>query len=239
MNIVIIGKGRFGSLLEKHLSTDNEVVCLDKKENESVGTRDLASLLRVAELVIFAVPNRVLEEAIVEYKIHIPETAVVMDVGSVKTNPANLLQKHFQTNALLATHPLFGPDSAGESWEGHKMVFCKLHINDDLYEQVKNLFVTRGVVAIETTPEKHDRMMAKTQALVHFIGRALKGSESQEISTPDYANLLFMMEKVNNDTWELFFDMQNLNPYAKEERKKFLNHLNTLENQIEDSQAQK
>ena len=226
MNIAIIGNGRFGALLCSHLDRDNDVQVFDVAHDKSAVAK--------AELVIFAVPNRVLAEAVAEVQPHVRQQAVVMDVGSVKTIPCQILQDNFSSN-VLGTHPLFGPDSAGESWQDHKMVFCKLNIADDRYAKVKELFTGRGVKAIECTPEEHDRMMAKTQALVHFIGRALDGSEPQEISTPDYANLLHMMEKVTNDTWELFVDMQNLNPYAAVERQQLLENLTILQNKIEET----
>ena len=217
MNIGIIGAGRFGTLLQKHLATDN-IVTMDNPSG--------------CDLVIFAVPNRNLEQAIVQWKRHIPETAIVMDVGSVKTKPCQILQTHFANN-VLGTHPLYGPDSAGDSWQGHKVVFCRLNIDDESYRRVKDLFTSRGVTISECTPEEHDQMMAKTQALVHFIGRALTGLEPQDIATPDYANLLKMMEKVTNDTWELFYDMQTLNPYAEPVRKNFLKKVEQLDHDID------
>lgn len=217
MHIAIIGAGRFGQLLQKHLSSDHTVT-MDQPEQ--------------AELVIFAVPNRNLEQAITQWKLKIPPTAIVMDVGSVKTLPCQILQKHFPHNSL-GTHPLYGPDSAAESWQGHKVVFCRLKITDQPYQLVQKLFSDRGVTIYECSPEEHDQMMAKTQALVHFIGRALTGLEPQDISTPDYANLLRMMEKVTNDTWELFYDMQTLNPHAEPIRKNFITKMNQLDHDIE------
>src|SRR3990167_6712691 len=122
------------------------------------------------DLVIFAVPNRNLEQAIAQWKPLIPDAAIIMDVGSVKTKPCQILQKQFSKN-IVGTHPLYGPDSAKESWQGHKVVFCRLKIDDESYRRVKDLFTSRGVTVYECSPEEHDQMMAKTQALVHFIGR--------------------------------------------------------------------
>lgn len=230
MTIGIIGAGRFGSLLQKHLSKDHTIHMFDKG--------DEMSLLSSCQLIIYAVPNLVLPEVVEETKQLISSSAIIMDVGSVKVMPCKILREVFSNN-VLGTHPLFGPDSAGESWQDHKMVFCRIRIDDDRYQQVKELFTSRGVQAIECSPDEHDAMMAKTQALVHYIGRALTGIDEQEIATPDYANLLRMMEKVTNDTWELFFDMQNLNPYAEQERKKLLNQLNNLEQNIQDDKQKR
>ena len=206
MTIGIIGAGRFGNLLKKHLSTDNQVT-MDDPTN--------------CELVIFSVPNRNLEQAIEQWKPKIATTATVMDVGSIKTIPCQILQKHFPHNSI-GSHPMYGPDSAADSWQGRKMVFCKLQCPEAAYKTVQELFISRGVAVIECSPTEHDQMMAKSQTLIHFIGRALTGLEPQHIATPDYDNMLQMMQKVTNDTWELFYDMQTLNPYAEPIRKNFI-----------------
>lgn len=223
MNIGIVGVGRFGQLLQKHLSTQHTVFTFTEQQPKEQ--------LQDCELVIYAVPNRLLEQAIEQTKKYIHKDTIVMDVGSVKTFPCATLFRHFSNN-ILGTHPLFGPDSANESWQNHKMVFCRLTISDHKYQHVKTIFTDLGVSAIETTPEEHDKAMAKTQALVHFIGRALTGLTEQAIATPDYENLLAMMQKVTNDTWELFFDMQKLNPYAAAVRRDFIKQLQELELKI-------
>ncbi|MBI4407936.1 MAG: prephenate dehydrogenase/arogenate dehydrogenase family protein [Candidatus Kerfeldbacteria bacterium] len=217
MTIGIIGAGRFGTLLQKHLSTDNQVT-MDNPTD--------------CALVIFAVPNRNLEQAIEQWKSKISPDAIVMDVGSIKTIPCQILQQQFPNNSV-GTHPMYGPDSAGDSWQGRKMVFCKLQCPAAAYEQVQTLFTSRGVIAIECSPTEHDQMMAKSQALIHFIGRALTGLEPQQIATPDYDNMLQMMQKVTNDTWELFYDMQTLNPYAEPIRKNFIKKIEQLDHDID------
>lgn len=223
MNIGIIGIGRFGQLLHKQLSLKHRVFTFTEQQSKEQ--------LQQCELVIYAVPNRALERAIIQTKNYIHQDAIVMDVGSVKTMPCKMLAQYFSDN-VLGTHPLFGPDSASTTWRNHKMVFCRLNISDSKYQAVKTIFTDLGINAINTTPEEHDRTMAQTQALVHFIGRALTGLTEQTIATPDYENLLAMMQKVTNDTWELFFDMQKLNPYAASVRRDFIKQLQELELKI-------
>ena len=217
MTIGIVGQGRFGKLLTKHLSTNNTIITFEVGANT---LPDIATQLAQCDVVIFAVPNRSLEQVIIEYKPLIQSHTTVMDIGSVKVIPCRILTKYFQRN-VLGTHPLYGPDSAGESWQDKKMVFCRLHVEDKPYAAIQELFRSRGVKIIEATPEEHDTMMANTQTLVHFIGRALQGIEPHEISTPDYEKLLAMMDRVKHDTYELFYDMQNLNPFAAVVRNDF------------------
>jgi prephenate dehydrogenase len=76
--------------------------------------------------------------------------------------------------------------------------------------------------------------MARSQALVHFIGRGLTPLDlgSQQISTPDYQALLDMNDMVRHDSWELFYDMQNNNPYTRKVRQILLTSLQKLHHGI-------
>jgi len=224
MTIGIIGYGRFGKLLHKYLKKKHRVKIYKKESNKNS--------LKQCDLVILAVPINKLEEVALEIRNKINSRAIIIDVCSVKILPAKILEKYFKNN-ILATHPLFGPDSAKKSCQGHKMVFCKLKISNVDFKRVKKIFTDLGIIDINCTPQEHDAMMARSQALVHFLGRSLKNIKPQKIATPDYKNLLTMMDKVWHDTWELFFDMQILNPYAKRERKKFIKNILTVERIIE------
>lgn len=223
MTIGIIGYGRFGKLLHKNLKAKHKIKIYQKETAKD-------SLVK-CDLVILAVPMNVLEIVVKEIKNKINKKAIIMDVCSVKVLPSKILKKYIKNN-ILATHPLFGPDSAKKGFFSHKMVFCPLNIMRNNFLKVKKVFTNLGVKDIICTPEEHDQMMARSQALVHFLGRSLKNIKPQIIATPDYYNLLAMMDKVWNDTWELFYDMQILNPYAEKERKKFISNVLNIEKKI-------
>jgi prephenate dehydrogenase len=76
--------------------------------------------------------------------------------------------------------------------------------------------------------------MARSQGLIHFIGRGLEALQLQPqmFSTPDFQALLNINTMVVNDAWQLFLDMHRFNPYAKEVRKNFLKQLNALDRSI-------
>src|SRR5208282_927013 len=97
-----------------------------------------------------------------------------------------------------------------------KIIFCPLRVTATEQSKVADIFNRLKLSVIETTPDNHDRQMARSQALVHLIGRALSNLhlEEQEISTPDYESLLRINTFVNNDTWQLFYDLQCYNPYT-------------------------
>ena len=68
------------------------------------------------------------------------------------------------------------------------------------------------------TPDKHDKLAASSQGITHFIGRVLhkSGIKSTQINTLGFNDLLGVIEQTCNDSWDLFKDLQNYNPYTKE-----------------------
>ena len=129
-----------------------------------------------------------------------------------------------QNVSILATHPMFGPDSAAESLSGCKIVLCKERIDDRFFNQIKSYLSTRGLVVIEATAEQHDRQIAVSLALTHFIGRSLArfGAEPLQIDTEGYKRLIHILGVVEHDTWQLFVDIHRYIPYAAENRKAFM-----------------
>ena len=51
------------------------------------------------------------------------------------------------------------------------------------------------------------------------------GAEPIDIDTKGYRRLMKILITVQNDTWQLFEDMNRYNPYAKETRVEFINSL--------------
>jgi prephenate dehydrogenase len=150
------------------------------------------------------------------------------------------MQKIFSaTQPLLATHPLFGPDSVKRSGglAGHKIVVCPVQCTIEQQHAMEELFKKMGLTVLLATPDAHDREMASSQGLVHFIGRGLAALDlqPQDISTPDFQALLRINQMVLNDTWRLFLDMHQYNPYTKQIRKKFIHQLVKLDQAIDDA----
>ena len=126
--------------------------------------------------------------------------------------------------------PLFGPDSVSinRGLNGLKIVVCfPGGKKSKKIEMMLKLFKDLRLKVIVATPGEHDKQMANSQALVHLIGRGLASlkMKPQEISTPDYDSLVRIHSMVNNDTMQLFSDMQTKNPFAKRVRRKFIGSL--------------
>jgi len=229
LNIAIIGYGRFGRILAEILYPFGKIFIISQRQikNKKVKQIDYADL-KLMDWVIPAVPISALKKTLKKISPNLAKGSLVMDVSSVKVYPCQWLKKYLPKNMeILGTHPMFGPDSAKYGLDGMQMVICPVRVSSKRLKQVINIFRKLGLKIIKTTSQKHDRQSAVSLAMVHFVGRGLEkiGIKEQEISTLGFKILLQVCENVNNDTWELFYDMHHYNPYAKKIRESFLRSL--------------
>ena len=243
--IGLIGYGRFGRLTVKNLAPDFEVVVYTRNRDKG---RDIAEvggrLVSIEEagaqkIVILCVPISAMRKTLRKIAPLLKPDAIVVDVCSVKVFPARWMQELLPPSVeILATHPMFGPDSAGKSISGHKIVLCPERISTERYRKVKLWLEKKGLALIETSPVEHDRKIAISLALTHFIGRSLAefGAPPLDIDTEGYKRLLHILGVVNNDTWQLFEDMHHFNPFAEEKRRDFLKAMAKIDAHLEQTQ---
>ena len=242
--IGVIGYGRFGEIWARTLATIGSTLVYDQKWERADSVPALpkpleaASLDQVAgsELLFLSVPISELETCCRGLAPLLSARTIVVDVCSVKLHPAKVMQHTLRSDQpLIGTHPLFGPDSVARlGLPGRKIVLCRLRASSEQTQVVRAILERLKLQIIETTPDEHDQQMAHSQALVHLLGRALAKLSlgAQEISTPDYESLLNISSLVNNDSWQLFFDMQRYNPYAQQMRLALRASLDELEAEL-------
>ena len=241
--IGIIGFGRFGELTARYLAAEFDVAVYHRTDKSveisSTGARP-ASLDTVCrqKIVILCVPISTLKEVLVEIGPLLKKDSVVVDVCSVKVYPTRWMKASLpETVSILATHPIFGPDSASDSLKGHKIFLSPIRIGKRQYQKIKTYLAAKELVLIESTPEDHDKQIAVSLSLTHYIGRALSefGAAPLGIDSEGYKRLLHILEVVENDTWQLFYDMHRYNPYAQEKRAAFMQAMQKIDKQIEGS----
>ena len=240
--IGVIGFGRFGELTVRNLSMDFDVSVFTRDASKQGAITAARATLTPLEqvctrnLVVLCVPISAMEATLKEIAPLLQPGTVVMDVCSVKVLPVQWMQRLLPPHVdILATHPMFGPDSAANGLSGHKMVLCPERIAPERFKKIKQWLGNKHLTLIETTPEDHDRQISITLALTHFIGRSLSQFEAHplEIDTEGYKRLLHILGVVTNDTWQLFEDMNRYNPYARESRHRFMEALNKVHDQLE------
>ena len=231
----LIGFGQFGELAARHLRQHFDVLVTDDAPDaqgraEALGVA-FGEVSRTAsrDIVMVAVPVRVMPEVFSAIAPHVKPGALVIDVGSVKSLPSQWMAELLPPHAdLVATHPLFGPQSARNGLAGLRLVVCP--IRGDRYEKVATFGRSLGLTVTVTTAEEHDREMAYVQALTHLIGRSLVnlGIPDEQLKTPSYQHLLELCALIGGDTFELFSAIQTLNPYAAEVAEAFVTQARSL-----------
>ena len=228
--IGILGFGRFGKLMAQYLARDVDVLVYNRSDNADAIIASGAKPASLEEacrqkMIILSVPISVFRVTLETVAPLLNPDALVIDVCSVKEYPVRLMKDLLPEGvSILATHPMFGPDSAADALQGRKIVLCAERINDSVYQKIKSYLMSKGLVVIEATPEAHDRQIAVSLALTHFIGRSLAefGATPLDVDTEGYQRLLHVLGVVENDTWQLFEDMNTYNPYAAESRSEFM-----------------
>ncbi len=230
----IIGFGRFGQLAARHLREHFAVVVTDAQdvtaEAEMLGVQ-VGSLTEAAacDIVMLAVPVQAMFTTITAVAESVRPGALVVDVASVKMLPARWMLEALPDSVdIVATHPLFGPQSARDGLAGQPLVLCP--VRGERHHKIAEFGRKLGLAVSITTAEEHDREMAYVQALTHLIGRSLVniGIPDEELKTNSYQHLLELCGLIRDDSKELFFAIQNLNPFAAEITREFIAEANGL-----------
>ncbi|SFI40075.1 prephenate dehydrogenase [Albimonas pacifica] len=180
-SVALIGFGAFGRLLAAALSPHARISVLDPRAGAEAARLGHAALdhprQATAEIVILAVPLPALEGALRGLAPHLRPGQLVVDVCSVKEEPARLMRELLPEGVeLLASHPMFGPASARDGMAGRQVVLCPLR--GRRWRRLAAFLRGRlGLEVIVTTPEAHDREAALTQGLTHLLARAVASLE--------------------------------------------------------------
>ena len=239
-SIGIIGFGRFGKVLANILQKGFSIKAYDLNPTGAfpgVEFINLESVLK--EKVIFiAVPIRHFELVVKEISPLLPAGTTIIDVCSVKKHPAEIMDKNLPVNVgIIATHPMFGPDSFISN-NRLKMMMNNTRDTHDQFNFWRRFFTDQGIQVMEMSPDQHDRMAAQTQGVTHFLGRMLKeyGIRKTTIDTQGFRDLLDLVDQTCNDTWELYTDLQLYNPYTDDMIDKLKLATESLDNRLKELQ---
>jgi prephenate dehydrogenase len=235
----LIGFGQFGQLAARLLKPHFDVLVTDA----GPGAKDVAREAGVAfgtleqaasrDYVVVAVPVAAMRAVFTAIVPHLKPGALVADVGSVKMLPSQWMAEILPPSVdVIATHPLFGPQSARNGLAGLRFVICP--IRGDRHERVAAFGRSLGLTVTVTTAEEHDREMAYVQALTHLIGRSLVnlGIPDEDLKTVSYQHLLELCALIGADSFELFTAIQTQNPFAAEIAHAFVDEARSLLNQV-------
>jgi prephenate dehydrogenase len=224
----IVGFGQFGQLVAKHIAGRVEVSAWDLQDLSAEADKlnvKFGSLEEAAgsELVMISVPVQAMQNTFRTIAPFLKPGAVVMDVASVKVLPVQWMVEELPDHVeIIGSHPLFGPQSARNGLKGLPLVICP--VRGDKHHAICKYADSLGLKVNVTTPQEHDEEMAYVQALTHLIGRSLLNMKvpDEQLKTRSYQHLLELCSLIENDTFELFSAIQNLNPYARDIANQFV-----------------
>jgi prephenate dehydrogenase len=241
-NLGIYGLGRFGCFYAEALSRYATIKAFSRNSQSPLP----AGVRRVGEeelceqpVIILCVAISGLQEVLQRMAPHLKPGTLVMDTCSVKSMPAQWMKEMLPAEVkILATHPMFGPDSARGGLGGLPMILHPVRLDFEELEQWRIFFEKIGLSVQLMDPELHDRQAAFTQGLTHYLGRVLAELqlEPSRIASLGYRKLLEIIEQTCNDSWQLFYDLQQYNPYTREMRDRLASSLSRVKELLDQHQ---
>lgn len=237
-SVGIIGFGRFGELVASHLKKYFTVCVSDSADKEERAARlgvQFTSFEACAgkDIVVLCVPISAFENVLEEIYPVLKSDALLCDVCSVKEEPVQAMQKMVPKRCeCVGMHPLFGPDSAKHGIHGKKIVLCP--VRTGRLESVTNFLQHLGLHVEIVSPEEHDRQMAQSLALLHFLGTAVSDIQTGEISLtpPTYELFTELLDRIKHDGNQLLRDMHLHNRFAPETRKELIERLIEIDHEL-------
>lgn len=224
----VYGLGRFGSFWARTLAAGapgDEVLVWSRHQHELpplVRAVSEDELLSSCDELYFTVAISALQEVLGRVKGRIRPGTLVMDACSVKSGPASWMKEALggEDVDIVATHPMFGPDSAAKGLAGLPIVTCPVKVPMERLTALEDSYRAMGLKVLRMSALEHDKQAAWSQGVTHFVGRTLSemGLKDTEIATQGYKTLMTIVDQTCNDPMQLFCDLQRYNPYAKEMR---------------------
>jgi len=214
MIIGLYGYGRFGKFFcnyLEHYCYNVIITDIEKVNHQNYITED-DFFNSSMDIVIFCNSINSFEEVIQKINPTFFTNKLIIDVLSVKEYPFEIYKKYNIQENILFTHPMFGPDT--KSLENKKFVYYPFNIKlVNIYDSFMHFLNFLECDLIKMSPEDHDKYVAESQFVTHFIGRSLNLKDTP-INTVNYSNLLTIVNNVKNDSFELFKGMTLKNKHT-------------------------
>ncbi len=227
--LVVGSTGRMGAFfLRRFTALDVDVCGIDVPFTHE----DLCHGCEGRHFVILCIPAAALEATVTLLVPYLPATAVMMDITSVKVQPMEHMQTHWQ-GPVIGTHPLFGPQPS----KGDPMPMAMVaghgveaqHIC--LYE---SMFTQMGCSPFWCTDRQHDKAMAAIQnlnfitSLAYFAALAPLTDDEDMLPflTPSFRRRQDAAKRMLTEDAELFTGLFQANPYSHELVRRYRGYLN-------------
>lgn len=227
-SVGIVGYGAFGKLLctlIQRFAPGIEIRIFSSRHEPNGKTFCTLEDVAQSDVVVLAVPIHAFEETLHKVLPLMRKDTVVVDVATVKVHTTTILKRLAADRRYIAAHPMWGPESytkRGGDITGFRIVLSAHTVPEGVYEACAAFLRQCGFDVVDMSPDTHDKHLAETLFLTHFIGQIVShaGFDRTNIDTVSFGHLMDAVESVKHDT-QLFKDVYAFNPYCKEVMERF------------------
>jgi prephenate dehydrogenase len=226
-NFAIVGVGLIGGSLALKCRKNglaNRIVGVDNNQEHGREAMELGLVdemmgmdeaILMADVIVLAVPVGVLS-ALLPYVLDRVTNQVVIDMGSTKSQLANLVKDHPQRGRFVASHPMWGTEYSGpgaaveNAFEDKAVIVCDASDSDpDALAVAAEIFTSLKMRIIEMGSNDHDLHAAYVSHISHITSFALANTvlekEKEDDAIFEMASAGFestvRLAKSNPDMW--------------------------------------
>ncbi|WP_293267671.1 bifunctional prephenate dehydrogenase/3-phosphoshikimate 1-carboxyvinyltransferase [Neptunomonas sp.] len=200
--VLIIGLGLIGGSLAKALKKKqfaNVIVGYDRNSDDvqtgldlsiiDEGSHHLADAVKVADIIVLAVPVKATEAVLFDLKPYLQAHTVITDVGSTKSNVIAAAQNVFGSIPcnFIPGHPIAGSEKSGVAsaddtlFAKHKVILTPLPESDkSATSLIARMWQCTGAEVLQMDIERHDEVLAATSHLPHLLAFSLVDTLAKE-----------------------------------------------------------
>ena len=190
-NFAIVGVGLIGGSLAlkcRKNGLTNRIIGVDSNQEHGLKAIELGLVdemmplneaILVADVIVLAVPVGVLS-TLIPYVLDRVSHQVVIDMGSTKSQLANLVKDHPQRGRFVASHPMWGTEYSGpgaaveNAFEDKAVIVCDaLDSDPDALAVAAEIFTSLKMRIIEMGSNDHDLHAAYVSHISHITSFAL------------------------------------------------------------------
>jgi prephenate dehydrogenase len=190
-NFAIVGVGLIGGSLALKCRKNglaNRIVGVDNNKEHGLKAIELGLVdemmsldeaIIAADVIVLAVPVGVLS-TLLPYVLDRVSHQVVIDMGSTKSQLANLVKDHSQRGRFVASHPMWGTEYSGptaaveNAFEDKAVILCDASESDpDALAAATEIFQSLKMRIIEMGANDHDLHAAYVSHISHITSFAL------------------------------------------------------------------
>jgi prephenate dehydrogenase len=243
LKVAVVGSGAMGRWFASFARQNlGEVVVADaevrraKVAAEELGVRAAKSAeeaVAKADVAIVAVPIPKTPEVVRSLSQHMGEGSLLMDIASVKSDVVDVMKELKAELELVSIHPLFGPGARDVSGKDFLAVPVR---PGEMYAWFKGRLLELGARVTEVEAEEHDRLMAISQSLTHFVllsylsalSSMKESKRASGLRTPMFDALLDVALALLAGNPEMYGEIQVFNRYSQLARSVLMEACNSL-----------